>query len=81
MAVTAADDWVEAARIEPSERSGDTSAQVRDRLDAFLADRGLSREAVTDSDLRIDNVYLGPQLGVCAIRLMVRAAALNTARE
>ncbi len=62
--------------IEPSERSSDLTAQVDDLLDRYLAERGLSRNVVTDSDLRVDNVYLGPDRGACATPVMVRSAVL-----
>jgi hypothetical protein len=70
------DDWTVIAVLEP-DSSKDPRSQVAEVLEAFLAERGLSRACVGDDDIRIDIMYPGPGHGPCARRLMIRNVALS----
>ena len=70
-----ADGWIEVAWSPPAE-AGTARADLDAALDAFLSRRGLSRADLAGENIRIDLVYLGPSVGGCGRRLMIRTTAL-----
>jgi hypothetical protein len=72
------DGWTEVACLESE--SGPFKAELARTLNAFLAERGMSRNEIADHDIRVVLVYLGPAKGRCARRLLVRTAALRDDR-
>ena len=71
------DEWIVVAVAEPSGNPRADRQTVLDRLEAFLDDRGIVRGDVVDADIRIDLIYMGPERGQCATRLLVRRASLD----
>jgi hypothetical protein len=72
-------DWTEVACVEPSKEQAPSALkrEVSQALDSFLSDRGMTRSQLSDDDIRIDLLYLGPAKGVCAHRVMIRTQALS----
>jgi hypothetical protein len=71
-------DWTEAAWLGPppvEERA--RHAEIESALDEWLTARGLARNDLDDSDIRIDVIYLGRETGQCATRVLIRTAALG----
>jgi hypothetical protein len=72
-------EWTEIACVEPSKEQAPFTIkqEVSRALDSFLSERGMTRSQVSDDDIRIDLLYLGPAEGVCAHRVMIRPRALS----
>jgi hypothetical protein len=72
------DNWAEVATLEHPDDSADRKDELALALDVWLAERGCSRDMLTDEDLRLDLLYLGPGRG-CMTRLLVNVNALPPA--
>jgi hypothetical protein len=69
-------DWTCVIWVEPGSAS-DVKAELDGALNSFLSQHGLNRHSVSDDDIRMDVVYLGPDKGTCGYRLMIRTAVLS----
>jgi hypothetical protein len=65
--------------VEPSKEQAPFTIkqEVSRALDSFLSERGMTRSQLSDDDIRIDLLYLGPAKVVCAHRVMIRTQALS----
>lgn len=72
-----ADDWIEIGWVKSRHESTRHADSAR-LLDVWLAERHLSRTLITDHEIRIDLVHLGPGNG-CDVRVLVNRAAIERA--
>lgn len=70
-------DWVEVARLNPTEPGRNRSDEVPEVLRSWLADRGLVPADLEDDDVRVDLAYLGPDDGRCAVHIWVRRSSMR----
>jgi len=70
--------WTYVAEAGPSSDISTVRIEVLSRLDDFLQERGVARDRIAETDLRIDLAYLGPDVGACKTVLLVRTEALQS---
>jgi hypothetical protein len=70
-------EWTEVAWLEP-EGQDNRMADAPAVLDGWLRERGLTRADISDDDVRLDLMYLGPTRGVCGTRICVRTSVIGT---
>lgn len=66
------DDWIQVAYLEPTATEPDRRAAVDGVITEWVLAHGMAREELADDDIRIDLVYLGPDRGACATRVLIR---------